>query len=112
MVSAGMAWTFTRYSSDNIGQERAAIGARLGVHAHDCMKAWTTACADDASPGRWAVKRQRRVRVAMTARTARSTYNGCAYRLPGTALLDANQFFLPRRWVWSKVTSKGAIRLV
>jgi endonuclease YncB( thermonuclease family) len=40
MVSAGMAWAFTRYSSDYIGQERAAIGARLGVHAHDCMKAW------------------------------------------------------------------------
>jgi endonuclease YncB( thermonuclease family) len=40
MVSTGMAWAFTRYSSDYIGQERAAIGARLGVHAHDCMKAW------------------------------------------------------------------------
>lgn len=40
MVSMGMAWAFTRYSSDYIGQERAAIGARLGVHAHDCMKAW------------------------------------------------------------------------
>jgi hypothetical protein len=25
---------------DYIGQERAAISARLGVHAHDCMKAW------------------------------------------------------------------------
>lgn len=40
MVRAGMAWAFTRYSSDYIGQEKAAIGARLGVHAHDCMKAW------------------------------------------------------------------------
>ena len=40
MVSAGMAWAFTRYSSDYIDQERAAIGARLGVHAHDYMKAW------------------------------------------------------------------------
>jgi endonuclease YncB( thermonuclease family) len=40
MVSAGMAWAFTRYSSDYIGEEKAAIGARLGVHAHDCMKAW------------------------------------------------------------------------
>jgi endonuclease YncB( thermonuclease family) len=40
MVSTGMAWAFTRYSSDYIGQERAAIGAQLGVHAHDCMKAW------------------------------------------------------------------------
>ena len=40
MVSAGMAWAFTRYSSDYIQQEKAAIGARLGVHAHDCMKAW------------------------------------------------------------------------
>jgi endonuclease YncB( thermonuclease family) len=40
MVSAGMAWTFTRYSSDYVSQERAAIGAHLGVHAHDCMKAW------------------------------------------------------------------------
>jgi endonuclease YncB( thermonuclease family) len=40
MVSAGMAWAFTRYSSDYVDQERTAIGARLGVHAHDCEKAW------------------------------------------------------------------------
>jgi endonuclease YncB( thermonuclease family) len=40
MVSAGMAWAFTRYSSDYISQEKAAIGAYLGVHAHDCTKAW------------------------------------------------------------------------
>jgi endonuclease YncB( thermonuclease family) len=40
MVSAGMAWAFTRYSSDYIGQEKAAIGSHLGVHVHDCMKAW------------------------------------------------------------------------
>jgi endonuclease YncB( thermonuclease family) len=40
MVSVGMAWAFTRYSSDYVGQERAALGARLGVHAHDCAKAW------------------------------------------------------------------------
>ena len=40
MVSAGMAWVFTRYSSDYVGQERAAIGAGLGIHAHDCEKAW------------------------------------------------------------------------
>jgi endonuclease YncB( thermonuclease family) len=39
MVSAGMAWAFT-YSSDYIGQEKAAVGARLGVHAHHCIKAW------------------------------------------------------------------------
>ena len=40
MVELGMAWAFTRYSSDYVAQERAAIGARLGVHAHDCEKAW------------------------------------------------------------------------
>lgn len=40
MVSAGIAWASTRYSSDYIHLERAAIGAHLGVHAHDCMKAW------------------------------------------------------------------------
>jgi endonuclease YncB( thermonuclease family) len=40
MVSAGMAWAFTRYSSDYISHEREAIGAKLGVHAHDCEKAW------------------------------------------------------------------------
>jgi endonuclease YncB( thermonuclease family) len=38
MVSAGMAWAFTRYSSDYVSQERAAIGAGLGVHTHDCEK--------------------------------------------------------------------------
>lgn len=40
MVSAGMAWAFIRYSSDYIGQEKAAINARLGIHVHDCIKAW------------------------------------------------------------------------
>jgi endonuclease YncB( thermonuclease family) len=40
MVEQGMAWAFTRYSSDYVGQERAAIGAKVGVHAHDCEKAW------------------------------------------------------------------------
>ncbi|WP_428673795.1 thermonuclease family protein [Reyranella sp.] len=40
MVSAGMAWAFTRYSSDYVGQELAAIDARAGVHAHDCAKPW------------------------------------------------------------------------
>jgi endonuclease YncB( thermonuclease family) len=40
MVSAGMAWAFTRYSSDYVGQERAAIGAGIGVHTHDCEKPW------------------------------------------------------------------------
>ena len=40
MVSAGMAWAFTRYSGDHVEQEKAAIGARTGVHAHDCEKPW------------------------------------------------------------------------
>jgi endonuclease YncB( thermonuclease family) len=40
LVSAGMAWAFTRYSSDYVGQERTAIGAKLGVHGHDCEKPW------------------------------------------------------------------------
>jgi endonuclease YncB( thermonuclease family) len=36
LVSSGMAWAFTRYSRDYVEQERAAIAARVGVHAHDC----------------------------------------------------------------------------
>jgi endonuclease YncB( thermonuclease family) len=40
MVGAGMAWAFTRYSSDYIDEERSAIGNRVGVHAHDCEKPW------------------------------------------------------------------------
>jgi hypothetical protein len=39
-LSAGMGWAFTRYSSDYISQERAAIGAGLGVRAHNCEKPW------------------------------------------------------------------------
>jgi endonuclease YncB( thermonuclease family) len=42
MVEAGMAWAFTRYSSDYIEEEKSAIGARIGVHAHDCEKAWAS----------------------------------------------------------------------
>ncbi len=40
MVSAGMAWPFIKYSSDYVEQERAAVNARAGVHAHDCAKPW------------------------------------------------------------------------
>ena len=40
MVRAGMAWAFTRYSSDYVEQEKTAIGVRAGVHAHDCEKPW------------------------------------------------------------------------
>jgi endonuclease YncB( thermonuclease family) len=40
MVSAGMAWAFTRYSSDYVQPEKAAVDGRLGVHAHDRTKAW------------------------------------------------------------------------
>jgi endonuclease YncB( thermonuclease family) len=40
MVSAGMAWAFTRYSADYVEQERAAVAEHLGVHAHDCAKPW------------------------------------------------------------------------
>lgn len=40
MVRAGMAWAFTRYSSDYVGQEKAAIDAAAGVHSHACEKPW------------------------------------------------------------------------
>lgn len=40
LVSAGMAWAFTRYSNDYIGQEQRAKAERLGVHGHDCVPAW------------------------------------------------------------------------
>ena len=40
MVNTGTAWAFTRYSSDYVRQEKGAIGARLGVDVHDCMRAW------------------------------------------------------------------------
>ena len=40
MVRAGMAWAFTRYSSDYVGAEWAAIDARAGIHSHDCIPPW------------------------------------------------------------------------
>jgi endonuclease YncB( thermonuclease family) len=40
MVSTGMAWAFTRYTSDYVDQEKNAIGSLRGVHAHDCEKPW------------------------------------------------------------------------
>jgi hypothetical protein len=44
MVRAGMAWAFTRYSSDYVQQEGDAIFDRIGVHAHDCDKASGLPC--------------------------------------------------------------------
>ena len=40
MVRIGMAWAFTRYSSDYVGEERDALRRGLGVHAHQCEKPW------------------------------------------------------------------------
>lgn len=40
MVRIGMAWAFTKYSTDYVEQESAALNARLGVHAHPCDKPW------------------------------------------------------------------------
>ena len=40
MVRSGMAWAFVRYSRDYVTQETEAKAARLGVHAHQCEKAW------------------------------------------------------------------------
>src|SRR4051812_26385138 len=40
MVSAGMPWALTPHSSDYVSDEKQAIGARLGVHAHEFEKPW------------------------------------------------------------------------
>jgi endonuclease YncB( thermonuclease family) len=40
MVSAGMAWAFTRYSHDYVVLEGEAQAAGLGIHAHQCQPAW------------------------------------------------------------------------
>lgn len=40
MVRRGMAWAFIRYSRDYVAEERAASAANLGIHAHQCEKAW------------------------------------------------------------------------
>jgi hypothetical protein len=38
MVSTGRAWAFTRYDSDYISQERAAIGARTEQPSANALK--------------------------------------------------------------------------
>lgn len=40
MVQLGMAWAFTRYSQDYVGDEGRAKADRLGVHGRDCLPAW------------------------------------------------------------------------
>jgi endonuclease YncB( thermonuclease family) len=40
MVRAGLAWAFVRYSRDYVVQEAEAKAAGLGIHAHQCEKAW------------------------------------------------------------------------
>ena len=40
LVSEGLAWAFTRYSSDYVSQQAKARAGRHGVHAHDCVPAW------------------------------------------------------------------------
>jgi endonuclease YncB( thermonuclease family) len=40
MVSEGLAWAFTRYSSDYVSHQAKARAGRRGVHGHDCMPAW------------------------------------------------------------------------
>lgn len=40
MVELGMAWAFTRYSQDYVGEEERARQNKLGVHGRDCQPAW------------------------------------------------------------------------
>jgi endonuclease YncB( thermonuclease family) len=40
MAGAGMAWSYTAQTTDYTVQESNAMIGVLGVHAHDCMKAW------------------------------------------------------------------------
>jgi endonuclease YncB( thermonuclease family) len=40
LVREGYAWAFVRYSRDYVTQEADAEKANLGVHAHQCEKAW------------------------------------------------------------------------
>src|SRR5437879_4068516 len=40
LVSEGLAWAFTQYSSDYVSQQAKARAGRRGVHAHDCVPAW------------------------------------------------------------------------
>ena len=40
MVSAGMAWAFAKYSGDYAPNEVIARASGLGVHGHDCERAW------------------------------------------------------------------------
>ena len=40
MVSSGMAWAFTRYSVDYVGQQAEAKSAYRGVHQDYCEAAW------------------------------------------------------------------------
>jgi hypothetical protein len=37
-----MAWAFVRYSRDYLGQEQTTVAQVLGIHAHQCEKAWVT----------------------------------------------------------------------
>ena len=41
MVTDGYALAFVPYSARYITQEEAAVAARRGVHAHDCLAPWT-----------------------------------------------------------------------
>jgi len=40
MAAAGMAWAYTEETRDYTLQDSQAMIQVLGVHAHDCMKAW------------------------------------------------------------------------
>jgi len=40
MVASGMAWASTRHSHEYIDEEAQANIDRLGVHGHDCVRAW------------------------------------------------------------------------
>lgn len=40
MVSLGMAWAYTRFSNDYLGQELFARRNIIGIHANGCRPAW------------------------------------------------------------------------
>lgn len=40
LVREGLAWAFTRYSGDYVGEEAEARTSKRGVHAHNCIPPW------------------------------------------------------------------------
>jgi hypothetical protein len=105
-----MAWAFTRYSSDYVNEERAAIRARLGVHAHEGGRKGKGRCLAEQRPslvreaGMWVGRASRLGCRTCTATPSLASRKLHAYLMGNSAVTNVSPM---KKAAFPKAASSG-----